>query len=276
VPSTKSKPKQRDSIQASKFAFEAIGTAWEIEIWGDALSAKKAMRIVHARIETFSKSYSRFRPDSLVTRMSKEAGTYTLPDDARPMLDLYKQLYDITGGRMTPLIGSVLEEAGYDAGYSLKPKTLHQPLSWDECLGYDFPYLTVKRPVMLDFGAMGKGYLVDITGAILRDQGFKEFVINAGGDILHKGVEPVQVGLEHPSDTTQAIGIATIKDQALCGSAGNRRVWASFTHIIDPVTLASPQAIRAVWAVADSALLADALTTAQAVAVVLAAAQANA
>jgi len=266
VPSTKSKPKPRarrkiSDLRSQTFEFEAIGTAWEIEIGADAPVAKKAMRSVHARIEEFSKNYSRFRPDSLVTQMSKKSGRYVLPDDARPMLDLYHELYDLTRGRMTPLIGSVLEEAGYDAGYTLRPKTLHRPLSWDECLGYDFPDLTVKQPAMLDFGAMGKGYLVDIVGTVLRGYGIKEFVINAGGDILHGGSNPVQVGLEHPGDTTQAIGVAEFKNRALCGSAGNRRAWAGFTHIIDPDTLASPHDIKAVWVVAESALLADALTT---------------
>jgi thiamine biosynthesis lipoprotein len=58
------------------------------------------------------------------------------------------------------------------------------------------------------------------------------------------------------------IGVATLKThQSICGSAGNRRAWATFHHIINPHTLESPRNILAVWALANSTLEADALTS---------------
>jgi thiamine biosynthesis lipoprotein len=216
---------------------------------------------IKKRIEVFDKNYSRFRNDSFVTKMSQETGTYILPTDAKPMLDLYNQLYDLTEGHMTPLIGQALSDAGYDAHYSFSKKDMRRVPEWDDCLNYDFPKLTIKKPVLLDFGALGKGYLVDIIGELLEQNGCHQYVINAGGDILVAG-QTVQAALEHPADTTQAVGVAEITNQALCGSAGNRRAWGTYTHIMDPMSLTSPKHIAAVWAVADQAMLADALTTA--------------
>jgi thiamine biosynthesis lipoprotein len=69
------------------------------------------------------------------------------------------------------------------------------------------------------------------------------------------------VALEHPDDPTQAVGVATITNQSICGSAGNRRVWGDFHHIINPETQESPMHIKALWVVANSTLLADALAT---------------
>lgn len=244
-----------------KFAFEAIGTQWEIEIGGN-IAATQVLNSVKVRIEAFDKNYSRFRSDSLVTKMSLKAGEYILPDDAKPMLDLYRELYIITSGFMTPLIGQTLSDAGYDSSYSLKPGTLKKPPAWDECMIYDFPKLTIKQPVLLDFGAAGKGYLVDIIGGLLRANGCREFVINAGGDILHYGSAKIDVALEHPLNFDEAVGIATIKNQALCGSAGNRRAWAGYNHIINPDSLESPRHLQAVWACTETTMLADALTTA--------------
>lgn len=131
-------------------------------------------------------------------------------------------------------------------------------------MDYDFPRLTMKRPALLDFGAAGKGYIVDIVGRLLETSGVQSYCINAGGDILeHSDTdEPITVGMEHPTDTTMAVGVARIHNQSLCGSAGNRRTWGPFHHIIDPRSLASPRHIAAAWAVADNALLADGLTTA--------------
>ena len=249
------------------FVFEAIGTHWQIEI-RDTLSEavqQALLQRIRERIAEYDQHYSRFRDDSLVRQMARQAGVYTLPIDAKPMFDLYHALYGVTDGLVTPLIGQVLIDAGYDAQYSLQPKTLHQPPKWEEVLEYAYPTLVVKRPVALDLGAMGKGYLIDIVAALLVAEGVASFCINAGGDILERGTtqdKALRVGLEHPADSTQVIGVATIKHQSMCGSAGNRRAWAQYHHILNPVTLSSPRDIIAVWTIASTTLLADGLSTA--------------
>ena len=265
MPSNKSKQTPRPSQdvyvgQGIACEFEAIGTKWNVEIF-DAQN-DQIVADIKKRIDTFDQHYSRFRPDSLVTQMSKTPGVYKLPHDAKPMLDMYQDLYTVTDGQVTPLIGQVLADAGYDAEYSFLPKTVTPPPTWDECLDYDFPILTIKHPVLLDFGALGKGYLVDIIGELLRDRGYEEFIINAGGDILCHGTRTTQIALENPSNNEEAIGVANINNQALCGSAGNRRKWAGYNHIINPTTLASPIDTGAVWVTADTAAMADAMTTA--------------
>lgn len=241
--------------------FEAIGTLWEIEL-ADCEETKSIVEAVKVRIDEFDKNYSRFRADSLVTKMSTQAAIYQLPADAKPILDLYQELYEVTDGLMTPLIGQVLSDAGYDASYSLKPKAMSKAPKWADCIEYNYPQLLVKKPVLLDFGACGKGYLVDILAVLLKDYGCKEFIINAGGDMLHQGSKEIEVALEHPDNFNEAIGIANIKNQALCGSAGNRRAWAGYNHIMDSYTLKSPAHIKAVWVIAKTTMLADALATA--------------
>jgi len=260
MPSTRLRPRPKADI----FAFEAIGTAWEIELLTEvsAGTAADAMRAVRRRIERFDKAYSRFRADSLVTAMSQRTGSFKLPADAAPMLDFYRSLYDVTDGAVTPLIGQVLADAGYDAAYSLQPGRLHRPPAWDDVLSVVDGKLTVRQPVLLDFGAAGKGYLVDIVGETLRAHGVTAFCIDAGGDILYRGTTPLEVGLEHPDDPAMAIGVVRLQAGALCGSAGNRRQWAGFHHIIDPRKLESPRHIRAVWVTAATTMLADGLTTA--------------
>lgn len=249
------------------FKFEAIGTSWQIDIAEDVSvsTQEELLQKIHERIDKFDKDYSRFRLDSLVTKWSKETGTFDLPSDAKPMLDIYERMYKLTGGSMTPLIGRVMEDAGYDAEYSLKTKpTLTQPPSWNEAIEYSFPKISIKQPVVLDFGAAGKGYLIDIIADILKAEGFKNFTIDAGGDIVHESLkgEKMRIGLEHPTDTTMAIGVVELGNQSICGSAGNRRAWGEFHHIIDPYTLKSPRHLLATWVVAETALLGDALASA--------------
>ena len=126
---------------------------------------------------------------------------------------------------------------------------------------FSYPHLRVKIPSLLDFGAGGKGYLVDIVAIVIEKFGIVDYCIDAGGDILHKGGNIIRIGLENPQNFDQAVGVYSLANGSLCGSAGNRRVWGDFTHIINPATLSSPKNILAVWVCASTALLADSLAT---------------
>jgi FAD:protein FMN transferase len=246
---------------ASSMTFEAIGTRWIIDI---PLSShtEEVENAVRTRIEAFDKVYSRFREDSLVTEISQRAGTYTMPEDFEPMITLYKELYDITGGLMTPLVGQLLSDLGYDKEYSFarKEDPLPSP-KWEDCISWESPRLVVKKPILLDFGAIGKGYLIDMVGQILEAQSISSYTIDAGGDILHKG-SPIRIGLENPRNPNEVIGVTEIENGSICGSSGNRRTWANIHHIVDPIKMTSPSHIEALWVTSTSAMLSDALSTA--------------
>lgn len=249
---------------AGKFEFEAIGTHWTIDIY-EALSSQEESALlvqITERIELFNAAYSRFKKDSLISRISQEPGQYELSDDAEAMLTLYHELYTATGGLFTPFMGQVLSDAGYDAQYSLKQKReLSAPPAWNDVIEYHHPLLTVKKPFSFDFGAAGKGYLIDIIGQLIEASGLNRYCIDAGGDILHRNTVPLRIGLEHPDDTSKVIGVVELQNRSLCGSAGNRRKWQNFHHIINPKQLSSPTSILAVWVMADSTMLADAIAT---------------
>jgi thiamine biosynthesis lipoprotein len=248
----------------TQFNFDGIGTKWQIDIYQklSQIEEEKILTHIKDRIEVFDKNYSRFRGDSLVMQMSKETGMFTLPADAEPMFALYYDLYKITNGFFTPLVGDILSDAGYDAEYSLhQKKELEKAPIWEDVMDYKFPNIEIKKPVILDFGAGGKGYLLDLVAKEIEKNGIFEYCIDAGGDILHKGKTPIRVGLENPENTQEAFGVYELQNAAIAGSAGNRRAWGNFTHIMNPKTLVSPTEIIAVWVVAKTGLLADALTT---------------
>jgi thiamine biosynthesis lipoprotein len=255
----KSKPRQKFNA-----TFEAIGTRWEIDATApiDQQTFETILTAVQQRIAEFDHVYSRFKLDSVVTKMSQEAGTYLLPPDAEPLFKLYRKLYDLTAGAFTPFIGDLLTAAGYDREYSLISKKLPTVKDWS-AIAFTPPELEIKTPVLLDFGAAGKGYLIDLVAAVLKKHTVTDFTIDAGGDILHQSDErkPLRVGLEHPENLSQAIGVVTLSEGSICGSAGNRRNWGTFHHTINPHTQSSPKHILATWVTAETAFLADALAT---------------
>lgn len=244
----------------STYQFEAIGTSWEISSQDDLDIAP-----IKAEIEDFDNYFSRFKPTSFISGLAKKKGIFEVREDLTTLLLLYLPLFHLTKGLFTPLIGQQLVEAGYDSNYSLKEKELHDiPALTDVVEVLDSTHIEIKQQVLLDIGAIGKGYLIDKLVTLIRNSGLKEFVVDAGGDIyVHSDSKTAKtIGLEHPDDSTMVLGTATVSNQGICGSAGNRRRWGRFHHIINPKTHSSPEHILAVWAIASSTAVGDGLSTA--------------
>lgn len=159
-------------------------------------------------------------------------------------------------------MGASLKALGYDAAYRLRPGTPRPAPAWDDAVAWDGERLTTVRPVSLDVGAAGKGYLVDLLSAILLDAGHERFTVDASGDIRQTG-GPLRIALEDPRDPARAIGVVTLEGGALCSSASNRRAWGDgMHHVIDPATGLPTRAVIATWVTAPTALDADGLATA--------------
>lgn len=241
--------------------FEAIGTAWRIDSERELTPAEGG--VIAERIERYDRDWSRFRDDSLVRRIAREPGSYELPPEAGPLLGLYRELYEATAGRVSPLVGRAMEELGYDAHYRLTPAAARMPIpAWDDAVAWDGRRLDAPAPVLLDVGAAGKGQLVDLVGAVLDDLGHERWVVDASGDLRARGV-PLRVALEHPGDPARAVGVVELDDGALAASATNRRAWGDgLHHVLDAVTGEPTRGVVATWAIASTAMVADGVATA--------------
>lgn len=249
-------------MPAAELRFEAIDVPWRIDT-PEPLSAD-VMDAIAERIELFDRCYSRFRADSLVSRIATAPGSWDFPPDAAPLFQWYRSLYERTAGAVSPLVGRRLESLGYDRAYSLRANGTQTPVpAWDDAIAWDGQRLTTFRPVLIDVGAAGNGYLIDLVAALLREAEVDEYILDASGDILHRGSEPMRIALEHPADPKKASGVVKLSNAALCASAPGRRSWGDgLHHIIDAVTGNPTSAIVATWAIAPTALVADGLATA--------------
>nr|WP_231713060.1 FAD:protein FMN transferase [Arthrobacter sp. zg-Y769] len=246
--------------------FEAIGTQWTLST---AVPLDPATQAAVAEVVgSYDRTYSRFRSDSTVARMAEAAGNFVLPASAAPLLTLFDTLQRLTGGAVNPLVGRSLEVLGYDAGYSFLPSGSPVPAAaWAETVSWttdgSATTLTISAPVTFDIGAAGKGQLVDLVSAVLAEAGHREYVVDAGSDLRSAGAAELRVALEHPYDTTRAIGVLTLADRALCASAVNRRQWGDgLHHVLDARTGAPVDTVAATWALAADAMTADGLATA--------------
>ena len=243
--------------------FYAIGTHWQIDTLRP-LPDEVTQRVAD-RIEQFDRAYSRFRPDSLISQLASTAGSVDFPPDAPALFHLYRVLYDATGGSLSPLVGDVLNHLGYDASYRLTrlPGPASPVLPFDDVVRLDGNTLTTYRPVTIDIGAVGKGFLVDLVADILTDSNVPHYSVDASGDVRHAGPTPEKVALENPRDPAFALGVVSLHNAALAASATNRRVWGDgLHHIVDALTGLPARLVEATFVVADSAAVADGLATA--------------
>lgn len=172
-------------------------------------------------------------------------------------------MYTATAGRVSPLVGRSLEALGYDAAYRLRrADEIPVPPPWEEALAWDGRVLEVAAPVVVDVGAAGKGYLVDLVSDLLADAGVEEHIVDASGDLRTRGV-PMRIALEHPLDPRKAVGVADLADGAFCASATTRRAWGDgLHHVLDALTGMPTAAVLATWVIAPTALAADGVATA--------------
>ncbi|MGY6497491.1 MAG: FAD:protein FMN transferase [Microcella sp.] len=254
--------------------FEAIGAPWRLDVHpgGDGAGAGDSDRAaVDERIALFDRDWSRFRDDSRIAAIAHAAGRHPLAADAGPLIRHLRDLYEVTGGRVNPLVGRSLEQLGYDAAYRLRPAG--EPIAapaWDDAItlvddGQGGLTLETASPVVLDVGAAGKGYLVDLVTELLIDRGADGAVVDGSGDLRAVGEASIRVGLENPANPELVVGVVELSGgRALAASAPNRRAWgAGLHHLVDAMT-GRPIALDviATWAVADSALVADGAATA--------------
>lgn len=191
---------------------------------------------------------------------------------------------DKTNGYFSLNVKTALEDIGYDKNYSFveKKKPIHKKIlsilktnnllkdnsktaQGEILLREETNEIYLKNAI--DFGGLGKGFALDSLSELLKKNKIHHFFINAGGDILasqEKDKLPWKVLLEHPDDSTKAIGEILLNNYSIASSSNNRRNWGKGKHhIIDPKTLKPSESdIKSIFVLAKHGIEADAYATA--------------
>lgn len=228
----------------------ALGTG--IIISSSVPISHRVQKRIRAFVEEYESVLSRFRADSLVSRMARaeHGGEFEFPAWAGSLFALYSEFYAATRGAFDACIGADLLALGYNNSVQFVPELAASassnigswanyrrslPITWSD-ISQDSGSATLctNQPVQLDFGAAGKGYFVDLVTQIIKeDLGSDspadfDFLVNAGGDMrvcFSEENDQIKVALENPFDTTQAVGVASIASGALCASSSARKRW---------------------------------------------------
>ncbi|MBW3091162.1 FAD:protein FMN transferase [Bifidobacterium sp. 82T25] len=171
---------------------------------------------------------------------------------------------------------AALSVSAYGQSVTWHLGAIHGRATWETDVERHGTTLVTRRPVALDFGACGKGYLVDLIAGMLREH-TDAYVIDAGGDLLIRTVgyasnghmttcdvagtpathdEPaattVTIALEDPADPSRAAGTATMSNDAFCASAPSRRHWGEAAghqlhHLLNAIDGLPVDDVAATW-----------------------------
>ena len=236
---------------ARRVAFKAMGSPCELHLHGDAREALDAVaEAAIAEIARLEARYSRYRDDSLASRINASAGdpagleldaeTASLLDYAALAWQQSGGLFDITSGVLRRVwnlrTGRIPEPAEIDA---LRPLIGWEKVVWQR------PRLVLPIAGMqLDFGGYVKEYAADRVAELCRERGLRHGLVDLGGDLAVVGPHPDgsswRVGIRHPRAPAGAIaslelfkgGIATSGDYERCMVVDGKR----YAHILDPRT----------------------------------------
>ncbi len=247
-----------------KFWFDSIGTHLEILIDSDN-SIDILKQEIESRISLFEEKYSRFISDNWLHKLNNDRiGILDL--DGMNMLSKMLDIAKNTDGYFDPTIGKILTKLWYGSQWIMKNEK--QWIHWEKWFGdYRDIEIIENRIILhgdieLEFGWIGKGYLIDIIHEIIGKSEFHsdKYMINFGGDIYGSG--GWNIGLESPFASDEVIGTIVLNDLFLACSAGTKRKWGNHHHLIDPHTGESAREVVASYVEWESGMMTDGYATA--------------
>lgn len=200
------------------------------------LSADIGIERIGAAHEIVAKAeqlWSRFRPDSVISRIRQGLGPVLVDDDTAAILGFAESAHALTDGWFDAGLGQVV--AGSRPGFAAGNRHL-------------------------DLGGVAKGWTADLAAAQLVARGASAAIADIGGDVRVHAAQPVLIECEAPDRQSRPASLL-VRDAGIAMSGPTR----NGRHLIDPHT-GEPARARITVVIARTAAGAEVLSTAAAVA----------
>lgn len=210
---------------------------------------------------------SRFDPESELRRLcAAPSGTPVVVGELLfSAIRIALGVCEATDGLFDITVGARMAQRGFDrnfrTGERLAGASETDPgATWrDIRLNLPRREIVLRRPLLLDLGALAKGLAIDLAGQELG--GHERWAVYAGGDLLvhdsREAPEPLSIGIRHPRQDGDVIETLQLANGAVCTSGDYERG----EHILSPGNGDRPTSISCT-VVAPTAVIADALSTA--------------
>jgi thiamine biosynthesis lipoprotein len=235
-----------------RIPFRAMASDNEVQVDGaDEARARVAAEAAIADVRRIEAKYSRYRDDSLTTRINGAAGgaPVAIDDETAALLAYADRCFAQSGGRFD-ITSGVLRRA-WD--FRRQPPRVPDAAALSAALpligwaDVEWTKRTIRLPragMEIDFGGIGKEYAADRMATICVEHGVAHGLVNLGGDVRAIGAQsngaPWRVGIRHPREAGKTIASVELVDGAVATSGDYERFFEiggrRYCHILDPRT----------------------------------------
>jgi thiamine biosynthesis lipoprotein len=268
-----------DARGVRRVEFRALGTACIIQFRHPGDQA--ASQFVASALEwlaAFEAKFSRFRADSVISKINAAAGREWIKVDAETeqLLDLAADLHHLTDGILDPTMLPLLRVWDWKSVHTKLPdkaeiKAALALTGFGKLQRKPGQVLLPQSGMGLDLGGFGKEFAVDQLVRIAREHGIQDALIDLGRDLYAiggNGQHPFwHVGLEDARHSGTCWGGLAVADFGVAASGDGLRRFefngVRYGHILDPRTgWPVANGVRGVTVIAPTCLQAGIYSTA--------------
>jgi thiamine biosynthesis lipoprotein len=225
-----------------------LGTTVTISmVTADAVKANEAIKEAFAEVRRIENEMSYFKKDSQLSKLNEQASLkpFKTSDELFFIIKTCQEFSRITQGAFDVTATSLDKDKGYeDIILDEKNKTI----------------IFRDKKTKIDLGGAAKGYAVDRAVYVLRQKGFNDILVDAGGDIFASGKyknKKWAIGIRNPINKRGISEKIKIEDMAVATSGNYLR-----NHIVTTAKEHSKVEVLSATVIAPSCLEADILATA--------------
>ncbi|NVM75656.1 thiamine biosynthesis lipoprotein [Duganella sp. SG902] len=256
-------------------SFTAMGSRCEVRIAAaDAAAARHIATQAIDEVRRIEQKYSRYRSDSIVSRINAAAGLGAVDCDGETaaLLAYADALHDNSEGRFDITSGVLRKAWDFRGGALPRPGALEALLplvGWSKVVRDESSVFLPQLGMELDFGGFGKEYAVDRAAELLAVLGVDHGYVNLGGDMRFLGPrpdgKPWDIGIQDPRDMSATVASIPIGRGALATSGDYERFievdGRRYCHVLDPRSGMPVSYWRSVSVVGPLAITAGSCTT---------------
>lgn len=237
--------------------------------------AAAAIEVAVSEIERLENKFSRYREDSLTSRINAAAGSgrrTEIDAETAAILNYVDTAWQESGGLFDISSGILRRAWDFKSGRCPAQAELDELLpliGWQHVQRDDNSVYLPREGMELDFGGCVKEYAVDSAAAKLRGIGVSAALVDLAGDMVAtaapEGKRGWPIGIRHPVDKSSAIASVELPEGALASSGDYERYieieGVRYGHILDPKTGWPVRGLVAVSVLAGQCLVAGSAAT---------------
>jgi len=276
-----SEAKQEHVIQG-----RTMGTTYTVKVvTGYFQSISGVKEKIGNRLEEINRSMSTYQKDSEISRFNrfnKVGLKFKISNDFFQVMKAGQKIYRLSGGAWDGTVNPLVDVWGFGSrGRRDKVPPNSEIAALLPDIGFanidvvNPGFLVKKRAaVTVDLSSIAKGYGVDEVAALLRNLGYKDYLVEIGGEIFAAGHRNDdtrwRIGINRPrADAAfdEVYKVVEIHNQAFATSGDYRNFFEvdgiRYSHVIDPRSgYPISNGVAGVSIVADTCTFADGLATA--------------